>query len=64
MDATPTIALDDRTLRGKLLALNLPTGAAVNAEALILDYGYPFDAAVARAVAWCEHSERISALGY
>ena len=50
--------------RRLLAALNLPGGAAINAEALILDYDYPLESAVARALDWYEHSRRITALGH
>ena len=51
-----------REIRAQLAALNLPAGAAHNAEALIVDYQYPLDSAVRRAMAWHEHSQRILAL--
>jgi hypothetical protein len=49
----------------RLVALyDLPGGAAVNAEALMLDYGYPLESAVERAMDWHRNSQRITALGH
>lgn len=50
-------------VRRLLAPFNLPGGALINAEALVLDYGYPLESAAARALDWHEHSLRIEALG-
>lgn len=56
--------MDPFDIRRQLAALNLPGGASINAEALVLDYGYPLWSAVERAMDWHENSKRITALGH
>lgn len=51
-------------VRRHLATLNLPGGAAINAEALVLDYDYPVWSAVKRAMEWYDNSQRIEALGH
>lgn len=51
-------------VRRHLAALNLPGGAAINAEALVLDYGYPVESAIERALDWYRNSQHITALGH